>query len=179
MIQDITVSRYATYAELEEYMYGSAAVVGIMMSYVIGFKDEGTLERAKALGEAMQLTNFLRDIQEDYRDRGRIYVPLEDLARFGVSEDDFREQKMSPEFIELMRFEIDRARKLYAYAEPGIAELAPSGRFAIRLASRVYAAILIKIEQAGYNVFLGRVKTTKFEKLTLLYAVWKQTRSTR
>lgn len=179
MIQDITVDRYATYADLEKYMYGSAAVVGIMMSYVIGYKDAGTLEHAKALGEAMQLTNFLRDIQEDYQGRGRIYLPLEDLARFGVSEADFQQQKLTPGLVELIRFEIDRARELYRYAELGIDELAPSGRFAIRLASRLYAAILTKIEAAEYNVFLGRVRTTKFEKLKLLYSVWKMAKSTR
>ncbi len=179
MVQDITVDRYATYADLEKYMYGSAAVVGIMMSYIVGYKNEGTLLKAQALGEAMQLTNFLRDIQEDYQDRGRIYLPLEDLKRFSVSEQDIQQQKFTPEFIQLMQFEITRARELYSIAESGVDELESTGRFAIRLASRLYAAILSKIEQAGYNVFLGRVRTTKLEKLMSLYSVWKISRNTR
>jgi len=179
MVQDLDTKRYQTYADLERYMYGSAEVVGLMMSYVIGYKNNLTLERAKKLGEAMQLTNFLRDVQEDYQDRARIYLPLEDMQRFGVPEDDIRDGQCTPKFVDLMRFEIERARELYRQAEPGIDELTQEGRFAVRLASRLYAAILIKIEQAGYDVFQGRVRTTKFEKFMLLYSVWKQTKNTR
>lgn len=179
MIQDVTVTRYATYADLERYMYGSAAVVGLMMSYVIGYRDQHTLTKAKALGEAMQLTNFLRDIKEDYADRGRIYLPQEDLLRFGVTEEDIQYGVCSPQFKELMQFELARARALYVVAEPGIDELAPEGRLAVRLASRLYAAILLKIEQIDYNVFLGRVRTSKWEKISLALAVWRASKSTR
>lgn len=179
MIQDVTVTHYATYADLERYMYGSAAVVGIMMSYVIGYRDEQTLEKAKALGEAMQLTNFLRDIREDYDGRGRIYLPQEDLERFGVTETDIRRHRCSPEFIALMRFEILRARNLYAAAESGIDELAVEGRFPVRLASRLYAAILGKIEVAGYDVFRGRVRTSRWEKILIAFALWKISRNTQ
>lgn len=179
MIQDVTVTRYATYAALERYMYGSAAVVGIMMSYVIGYRNSATLEKAKALGEAMQLTNFLRDIDEDYAGRGRIYLPQEDLARFGVTEDDIRCRRCTTAFVALMQFEIARARRLYALAESGIDELAPEGRFAVRLASRLYAAILTKIEHAEYDVFRGRVRTSRWEKILIAFILWKTSRSTR
>lgn len=177
MAQDLSVTRYETYADLERYMYGSAAVVGIMMSYVIGFKNEDTLKKARALGEAMQLTNFLRDIQEDFDGRGRIYLPQEDLRTFGVTENMLRTHKVTPEFIALMQHEINRARALYALAEPGIDELAPQGRFAVRLASRLYAAILTKIEDAQYDVFSQRVRTSFIEKLLLTYSVWKTTKN--
>lgn len=179
MAQDLFVTRYETYADLERYMYGSAAVVGIMMSYVIGFKNEETLKKARALGEAMQLTNFLRDIREDFDSRGRVYLPQEDLRHFGVTEDILRAHRVTPEFTELMRFEIDRARALYVQAETGIDELAPQGRFAVRLASRLYAAILTKIEDAQYDVFSQRVRTSFIEKLLLTYSVWKTSKSTR
>lgn len=179
MMQDISETRYKTYTDVEAYMYGSAAVVGIMMSYLIGYRNEQTLMKARALGEAMQLTNFLRDIREDYDGRGRIYIPQEDMEMFGVSDQDIREHAMTPGFIALLRFEIDRARALYAAAESGIDELAPEGRFAVRLASRLYAAILTKIEHAQYDIFRSRVKTTWVEKLILTYSVWKTTKNTQ
>lgn len=179
MAQDLSVTRYDTYADLEAYMYGSAAVVGIMMSYVIGFKNAETLLKARALGEAMQLTNFLRDIQEDYEGRGRIYLPQEDLRAFGVTESDIRSRQRSPEFIALMQHEIQRARTLYTHAETGIDELAPQGRFAVRVASRLYAAILTNIEAAQYDVFSKRVRTSLIEKILLTYSVWKTTKNTR
>jgi phytoene synthase len=177
MTKDISTTRYQTYTDLEEYMYGSAAVVGIIMSYVIGYKNKATLVKAKALGEAMQLTNFLRDIREDYDDRARIYIPQEDMLRFGVTDRDIREHVMTPGLIALLGFEIERARALYLEAEPGIDELAPEGRFAVRLASRLYAAILTKIEQANYDVFQGRAKTSLFEKIAIAYSVWRTTKN--
>lgn len=179
MMKDISTVRYRTYADLEGYMYGSAAVVGIMMSYVIGYKDKTTLVKATALGEAMQLTNFLRDIAEDYDGRARVYIPQEDMLRFGVTDEDIRDHVMTPGFIALLRFEIERARALYAKAESGIDELAPEGRFAVRLASRLYAAILTKIEQANYDVFQGRAKTSLFEKIPITYSVWRATKNTQ
>ncbi len=179
MAKDISTARYRAYADLEEYMYGSAAVVGIMMSYVIGYKNETTLVKAKALGEAMQLTNFLRDIREDYDGRARVYIPQEDMLQFSVTDEDIREHAMTPGLIALLRFEIDRARTLYTKAESGIDELAPEGRFAVRLASRLYAAILTKIEQANYDVFHGRAKTSLFEKIAIAYSVWRITKNTQ
>ena len=85
MIQDTHVSRYETYADLERYMYGSAAAVGLMMGHVIGFSDPVALEHAKKLGYAMQLSNFLRDIEEDYFQRGRVYLPQDELAEYSLS----------------------------------------------------------------------------------------------
>jgi phytoene synthase len=151
-------------------MYGSAAAVGLMMSHVIGFAGPEALPRAVALGEAMQLTNFIRDVGEDVRERGRIYLPLEDLAQFGVREEDIIAQRMTPQMTELLRFETARARALYAQAEPGVAMLDRRGRFAVRAASRLYAAILDEVERNGHDVFSRRARTTTFRKLRIVLA---------
>ncbi|HEX8237959.1 MAG TPA: phytoene/squalene synthase family protein [Abditibacteriaceae bacterium] len=181
MVQDLEKSEYATYAELEEYMYGSAAVVGLMMSHVIGFRDNAlrddalrddalrnnALEHAKQLGYAMQLTNFLRDIDEDYQERGRVYMPQDELTRFGLSTRDIAEQRFSPAFKEFMQWQSERARALYAEADKGVPLLQKHGRFPVRVAAALYSAILGKIAQQNYNVFEGRARTKLHEKLLL------------
>lgn len=165
MIQDVTVSRYNTYNDLKEYMYGSAAVVGRIMSHVIGFSSENALPYADNLGYAMQLTNFLRDIDDDYKTRGRIYMPLDELQRFGLSEDDIKAQKNSEQWQAFMQFQINRARQLYKQAEQGIPYLEPKGQKAVIIASRVYSDILREIEKVQYNIFNKRVKTSLVDKL--------------
>jgi len=164
MLQDTIVDRYATYADLEKYMHGSAAVVGLMMSHVIGFSDKVALAYAKKLGYAMQLTNFLRDIQEDLETRGRIYLPQEDLRRFQVTEADLHQRRITPSFKRLMRFEIARADTLYEEASRGISLLNRPGRPAVYIASDLYRAILRKIEIANFDIFSRRVHTNFFEK---------------
>ncbi len=166
MIQDTWKKRYATYEELEQYMYGSAAVVGLMMSHVIGFEGPA-LEYAKKLGYAMQLTNFLRDIREDLEQRDRIYLPEDELVRYGVTEVDLRSHRMTPSFEAFMKFQIARADRLYDEANSGIRYLHARGRFAVRSASDLYRAILRKIEQNHYDVFQKRVSTSALEKIRL------------
>lgn len=164
MEQDLTVSRYGTYQDLRGYMRGSASAVGHMMCAVLGAPQTSEVERpAGALGEAMQLTNFLRDVGEDAR-RGRIYLPLEDLTTFEVSETDILSGQITPEFINLMKFEIARARALYLEADKGIPLLPPESRRAVKLARILYSRILDRIEQRGFDVFSGRARTSKFEK---------------
>lgn len=167
MEQDLTKETYATYQELEQYMYGSAAVVGLMMSYVIGFQGDA-LKYAEKLGYAMQLTNFLRDVQEDRDERDRIYIPQESMKRFGVTEEEIRTHTWSVGMRALMKYEIARARALYREADTGIPLLAPRGRFAVRVASTLYEAILDKLEEQGSNPFVGRARTTWLEKVVLL-----------
>lgn len=174
MEQDISKERYETYANLQDYMYGSAEVVGLMMSYVVGFSDDSALQYAKKLGEAMQYTNFLRDIGEDYDDRGRIYIPRETLETYGVTEEMIREKRLTTEFKEMMADQVEFTRKLYTKAEPGIAMLNMDGRFAVRAASRLYEGILDKIIAADYDVLNNRVYTTKLDKLKLLCKRKKQ-----
>lgn len=170
MVQDTWKSDYANYAELEKYMYGSAAVVGLMMVRVIGTNGQPweTVEiQAKKLGEAMQLTNFLRDIREDDDLRGRIYLPQDELKNFGLSKEDVQEFVASESWNEFMKFQIARADRLYAEARHGISGLHPQGRVAVRVAARLYQEILRKIEQQNYNVFEKRASTSTWEKLKL------------
>lgn len=167
MEQDLVKETYTTYQELEEYMYGSAAVVGLMMSYVIGFKP-GALKYAEKLGYAMQLTNFLRDVQEDCDERSRIYLPEESMRRFGVTAEEIRAHTWSVGMRTLMKYEIARARALYRSAGAGIPLLAPQGRFAVRIASALYEAILDKLEEQSANPFEGRARTSFAEKVLLL-----------
>jgi len=167
MEQDLSVGRYATYEELRGYMRGSASAVGVMMCSVLEAGcDPKMLDAAKALGEAMQLTNFLRDVGEDVQ-RGRIYLPQEDMARFGVTEEDILEGRKTEAFVSLMKFEIERARWLYETADTGIPLLPPHARKAVRLARVLYSRILDRIERNDYDVFTQRARTTKAEKIRL------------
>jgi phytoene synthase len=167
MMQDITVQRYETYAELERYMYGSASVIGIMMSHVIGYEEEA-LPYAQALGEAMQLTNFLRDIREDYEERNRVYIPREDMKTFGVTEDHIAGHVCDDAWKDLMKFEIARARALFSYANSGIIYLHKHGRSAIWAASYIYEGILDEIEKQDYDIFIKRATVSPFKKTVLL-----------
>ena len=139
MFRDLDDDRYPTYGDLEDYMYGSAAVVGLMMSHVIGFSDPIALPFAEKLGHAMQLTNFLRDIDEDYSKRGRIYLPLDEIERFGVTPEQIAERRFDANFEALMRSQSQRAHRLYAEAAEGIPYLHPDGQRAVRVASALYA----------------------------------------
>ena len=168
MIQDTEQTRYADYADLENYMYGSASCVGLMMSHIIGFKATETLDHAIKLGNAMQLTNFLRDIEEDYQQRGRVYMPQDELKQFELSDEDIANKKFSPEFREFMKWQAARAHRLYDEANAGICLLEPEGRFAVSSASTLYRAILDKLEAQDWNPFAGRVATSTFEKVALL-----------
>lgn len=179
MKQDLSKSRYANYRELQGYMYGSAAVVGLMLIHVIGWDPSVSTEEirkpATALAEAMQLTNFLRDIGEDYRERGRIYLPQDELVRFSLTDADIASGIVTPAFIEMMKWQIARANTLYEEANKGIKLLNSKGRLPVRLASDLYRFILDKIEQNQYDVFTKRASTSLSEKvktipLSMLYA---------
>ena len=173
MEQDLSQPRYQTYEDLEKYMYGSAAVVGLMLSHVIGFSDPSALVYATKLGYAMQLTNFLRDIDEDYVQRGRIYFPQAELTQFGLSDRDIELRHFSNQFKQFVQFQIARAGTLYQEAEPGIEMLAPQGRRAVRVASRLYAKILQKIEHQDCNIFQGRARTKISEKVVIMLTTLK------
>lgn len=168
MKQDVYTNRYNTYKDLQEYMYGSASVVGLIMSYVIGFNNDKALQYAPYLGEAMQLTNFIRDIGEDYKERSRIYLPQEDMDKYNVKERDIRDNKITADFIKLIKFEIKRARNLYRKSDKGLQYLNKRGRFAVIMASRMYEAILDKVEQNNYDVLNKRARTSKREKIYIL-----------
>lgn len=152
---DVTVRRYQTYDELCEYCYLVASTVGLLVAPILGYASEEALRYGVLLGRAMQLTNILRDVGEDAL-MGRIYLPAEDMSRFGYGEGRVFEQVVDENFVELMRFQIERVRALYAQAEPGIALLSPESRYTVRLALSLYRRILAAIELNGYNVFTRR-----------------------
>ena len=156
MRQDIDTTRYATFDDLEAYMWGSAAVIGLMMLPLLGPLDPSAREHAVALGEAFQLANFIRDVGEDLQ-RGRIYLPTEDLDRFGVAADDLAGGVVTQAIRQLLRFEIDRTRELFAFAEQGVALVRPESRPCLRTAIRLYGGILDEVERADYQVLTQRV----------------------
>jgi phytoene synthase len=161
MRMDLTVSSYPTYDDLARYMWGSAAVIGLEMLPILGRADETTrwdvLEaHAIDLGTAFQLTNFIRDIAEDLR-RGRVYLPEESLNQFGVDRDRLARGRVDEPIRNLLAWEIERARRLYARAAPGIELVHPTSRDCLRTASTLYAGILDEIERADYDVFSQRV----------------------
>ena len=164
MKMDTRVFRYQTFADLKAYTYGSAAVVGLMMCRVVGVAEGEADTHAEALGVAMQLSNFLRDVGEDWR-RGRIYLPLEDLARFGYTERDLTLSVVDERFVALMRFEIDRARRLYEVADEGMGYIPRGRRFPVIVARELYAAILDRIEAQRYDVFSRRAQISRPAKL--------------
>ena len=167
MFMDEAKFSYANYEELEDYMYGSAGVIGLMVTRVVGYSKDDAFEYAKKLGYAFQLTNFLRDIREDYEDLGRVYMPQDQLARFGLSNADIAHQNRDERFVEFMKFQIERNRRIYREALPGIKMLHWRGRLAVRVSYVLYKAILGEIERANYNVFAGRVRTNRPQKIYL------------
>ena len=166
MKMDTGIFRYRTYDDLDVYTYGSAAVVGLMMCRVVGVVDERANPYAEALGVAMQLSNFLRDIGEDWV-RGRIYLPLEDLERFGYPEEDLGAGVVDERFASLMRFEIGRARRLYEFADEGMGYIPRGRRYPVIVARELYAAILDRIEAQGYDVYARRAETSPLSKLRI------------
>lgn len=160
MKQDLTVSTYDTWDDLLGYMDGSAAVIGEMMLPVLRPTSPAAREPARALGLAFQLTNFLRDIGEDL-DRGRVYVPQEDLRRFGA---DPHERRVTPQWRELMRFEIARNRRLYEEADAGLRLLPPASARCVAAARVLYSRILDRIEANDYGVFGLRARVPTWAK---------------
>jgi phytoene synthase len=163
MEMDLTVTRYKTYEDLMTYVYGSAVVIGLEMLPILGYSDPRAIEAATALGTAFQLANFIRDIGEDI-DRGRIYMPLDDLARFGVSEEMLLKRELTPEIIEAIKYQIERVRDLQDQAEAGIKYLDPISRPCIRAASELYCGIVDEIEANGYDIFNKRASTSKWRR---------------
>jgi phytoene synthase len=171
MHMDLTVTGYATYAELEHYVWGSAAVVGLQMLPILGRADDevrpDVLEQhAIALGTAFQLTNFLRDVGEDLR-RGRVYLPQESLDQFGVDRDRLARGIVDESIRNLLAWEIERAREFYRLAEPGLDLVDATSRDCLHTAAVLYREILDEIEAADYDVFSGRVRVALTRRATV------------
>ncbi|MEU4527003.1 phytoene/squalene synthase family protein [Micromonospora ureilytica] len=160
MAMDLTVTAYPTYDHLLDYMEGSAAVIGTMMLPILGSSDPAAArEPARQLGFAFQLTNFIRDVAEDL-DRGRTYLPDEDLAKFGVTGEELADARArghaTPRIRELIEYEVTRAQAHYAAAAPGITMLAPASQACMRTAYALYGGILDEVAAQGYDVFVRR-----------------------
>ncbi len=159
MGMDLSVTEYKNYDDLMEYVYGSAAVIGLEMLPILGALSDGAYEPAKKLGTAFQLANFIRDVSEDL-DRGRIYLPLDELADFGVDRVMLERKILSPEIISALKFQIARVRQLQKEAAPGIEQLEPVSRPCIRAASELYCGIVDEVEKIGYDIFNKRARTS-------------------
>ncbi len=168
---DLSTSRYRTFEELREYCYLVASTVGLMCRSIFGFKNESTREYAINLGIALQLTNILRDLKDD-AGRGRIYLPLEDLERFGYGEEDLLACRYTPAFVNLMRFECDRARHYFDAARDALKDEDKYYFFAARIMWSIYAHTLRRIEAAEYNVFDRRISISRFLKLLIAFRYW-------
>ena len=167
MFLDEEKFNYANYKQLDEYMYGSAGVIGLMVTKIVGYHSSEAFPYAIKLGYAFQLTNFLRDIKQDSEELKRIYMPLNELARYNIGYEDIWSQRFDDRFIEFMKFQIERNREIYREALPGIKLLKWRGRLAVRISYVLYKEILGEIERANYNVYRGRVRTSFKQKLWL------------
>lgn len=171
MTMDLTVQEYESYDDLLEYVYGSAAVIGLEMVPILGPLHNDAFEAAKKLGIAFQLANFIRDVDEDL-DRGRVYLPLKELGQFGVTREMLEERVLTPEIIEALKFQIARVRQLQAEAAAGIKMLEPTSRPCIEAASTLYCGIVDEVEKIGYDIFNHRAKTSTARRIRVAGAAF-------
>lgn len=175
---DLRQARYETFADLARYCYGVACTVGLMAMHVTGYSGREAIPYAIRLGVALQLTNILRDVGEDWRS-GRLYLPREDLEAFDISEEQISEGVVDHRWRAMMRYQIERARHLYAGALPGVALLNRDGRFAIAASGELYRGILDRIEANDYNVFNRRASLGALGKLSRLPGIWLRSQTAR
>lgn len=176
--KDLYQNRYTTFDELASYCYGVACTVGLMSMHITGFSGPEAIPYAIRLGVALQLTNILRDVGEDWR-AGRIYLPQDELNTFNLSEADIARGVVDDRWRNFLSAQIARTRLLYDQALPGIALLDPDGRFAIGAAAELYRAILDDIEAHDYDVFTRRAATSALGKLRRLPGIWWRARNGR
>jgi 15-cis-phytoene synthase len=170
MEMDLAKNRYADFDELYRYCYRVAGVVGLIMLKLFGQRDPSAPEHAVQLGVAMQLTNILRDIKEDLS-KGRVYLPQEEMARFGVSEGDLALGQVTDRLRDLLAFQVARARDYYSRAAQGIQMIAESrSRFVALAMKEIYAGILHEIERSSYDIFAQRARVSDSKKLRI--ALW-------
>jgi phytoene synthase len=163
---DLTPVRYRTFEDLRLYCYRVASVVGLACIHIWGFRGEQARDHAESAGIAFQLTNILRDLGEDAA-RGRVYLPAEDLERFGYDPGRLVRGERDERFRDLMRFEVERARQYYDAAWPLLALLRPAGRAVFSMMARTYQGLLDLIERRDYDVFSSRVRLGRWRKLLL------------
>ncbi len=171
MEMDLKKKRYNSFSELAEYCFNVASTVGLMSIEVFGYSNQKTKDFAVNLGIALQLTNILRDIRQD-AELGRIYIPLEDMKKFGYTEDDLINMRYDERFIELMKYECERAKSYYSKADSFLTKDDKGMMFAARIMQHTYFRILKKIEKRNYDVFRSRVKVSTLRKAYITAGVF-------
>ena len=169
--RDLSQTRDQTFDDLATYCYGVASTVGLMSMYIVGFKSHDAVKYAIKLGVALQMTNILRDVGEDYRN-GRLYLPREELIQYGIREQDIAEGRVTDNWRQFMRFQIDRTRTLYKESWAGVKMLEREGQLAIGAASTFYSGILDDIEKHDYNVFTRRASLSAWGKISRVPGLW-------
>ena len=171
MAMDLTVTEYQTFADLYEYVYGSAAVIGLQMVPILEPLSPEAWEPAKTLGIAFQMANFIRDVGEDL-ERGRVYLPLQELAEHGVTRDHLEQRVVTPEVRAALAAQIARVRAWQSEADAGIDLLHPTSRPCIRAASELYCGIVDEVEAIDFQVFTRRAKTSTARRLGVALPAW-------
>ncbi len=169
--RDLLQTRYQTFDELATYCYGVASTVGLMSMYIVGFKNNDAIPYAIKLGVALQMTNILRDVGEDHRN-GRLYLPREELTFHGISEQDIAESRVTDNWRQFMKFQIDRTRQLYEESWEGVKLLEREGQLAVGTASVFYQGILDQIEKNDYDVFTKRASLSAVGKVGRIPSLW-------
>ena len=175
MRMDLTVTQYETYEDLYEYVYGSAAVIGLQMVSILEPSTPEAYDRAMDLGVAFQLANFIRDVGEDLH-RGRVYLPLKELAAHGVSRSDLEKRVVTPALRAALQDQIARVRMLEERSRPGITMLAPSSRPCIEAARILYCGIVDEVEKIDYQVFQRRATVPLSRRLAVAVPTWWRAR---
>jgi len=178
MTMDLTVTEYHTYEDLLEYVYGSAAVIGLQMVPILGALNPDAYAAAEKLGVAFQLANFIRDVGEDL-ERGRVYLPITELQASGVTREMLEERVLTPEIKKALQFQIARVRDLQKQATPGIAMLAPESRACIEAASELYCGIVDEVEKINYEIFEKRAKTSTWRRIKVALPAFIRARKAR
>ncbi|MGE5378954.1 MAG: phytoene/squalene synthase family protein [Bacteroidota bacterium] len=169
--RDMVQSRYQTFDELATYCYGVASTVGLMSMHIVGYRSNKAVPYAIKLGVALQMTNILRDVGEDYRN-GRLYLPREELTFYGIQESDIAAGRVTDTWRQFMKFQIDRTRQLYAESWAGVKMLEREGQLAIGAASVFYQGILEEIEKHDYDVFTRRASLSALSKVSRIPSLW-------
>ncbi|MGB9773194.1 MAG: presqualene diphosphate synthase HpnD [Bacteroidota bacterium] len=171
MEMDLTKTRYETFEELQEYCYHVASTVGLVSIAIFGYKTEHAKDYAINLGTALQLTNIIRDVGRD-AERGRVYLPQEDLRRFGYTEEALFRRERTPEFIDLMRFQAERARRFFSQARDRLVSEDKPYMVAARAMGAVYEQLLEAIEQSNFDVFERRIAVPTLRKAAIVFRFW-------
>ena len=178
MTMDLTITEYHTYEDLLEYVYGSAAVIGLQMVPILGALNPDAYAAAEKLGIAFQLANFIRDVGEDL-ERGRVYLPITELQANGVTRQMLEDRVLTPQIKAALQFQIARVRQLQKEATPGIAMLSPESRACIEAASELYCGIVDEVEKINYEVFTKRAKTSTLRRAKVALPAFIRARKAR